>query len=529
MVEIGAAEATEAMMPDEAGSQRNRNKMGFVECTSYVVGNIIGSGIFITPTTILSYTQSAGLSLIVWVGCGLISLLGAICYIELGTSILEPGCDFAYTVYVGWEAIAFAFMWVSVFITYPASAAVQALTFGQYIVNGISPALAIGSPWHEITERILGYSIVVILTFLNFYAIDRFAARFQVVVTTAKMLAMGIIIATGFYYLIFKGWTQNLENMMEGSVYAPGKLTLAFYGGLWSYAGWDILNYGTPEIEKPRRTMPLSLISGILIVCATYVAINVSYFVVLSPAEVLNSTAVAADFAQKALGNFSYAIPFMVAILLVGTLNSNIFCGSRFMYAAARERHLPTCISCVNEASNSPRAALLGQLICTFIVSFVHIDTLINYVTFVMWAQKVVTVVALLYLRYAKLPVAEGAIKIPIVLSVIFLVLSVVLVVVPFVEEPIVTFIGVGVVISGLVFFYALVRPAHAPVFLQRINDCTTKFTCRLLHSRPDLKKDIPETMVNTDEVGAEAEASTRDESSGKSEEIFSPQSRHSS
>ncbi|VDK83059.1 unnamed protein product [Cylicostephanus goldi] len=177
----------------------------------------------------------------------------AICYIELGTSILEPGCDFAYAVYVGWEAIAFAFMWVSVFVTYPASAAVQALTFGQYIVNGISPALAIPSPWNEITERILGYSIVVVLTFLNFYAIDRFAGRFQVVVTTAKMLAMGIIIATGFYYLIFKGWTQNLENMMEGSVYAPGKLTLAFYGGLWSYAGWDILNYGTPEIEKPRR------------------------------------------------------------------------------------------------------------------------------------------------------------------------------------------------------------------------------------------------------------------------------------
>ncbi|KIH51810.1 hypothetical protein ANCDUO_18097, partial [Ancylostoma duodenale] len=324
---------------------------------------------------------------------------GAICYIELGTSILEPGCDFAYTVYVGWEAIAFAFMWVSVFVTYPASAAVQARTFGQYI-----------------------------------------------------------------------GWTQNLENPMAGSVWAPGKLTLAFYGGLWSYAGWDILNYGTPEICKPRRTMPLSLISGILIVCATYAAINVSYFVVLSPEEMKNSTAVAADFAQKTLGNFSYAIPFMVAILLIGTLNSNIFCGSRFMHAAAREGHLPTCISCVNEESNSPRAALLGQLICTFIVSFVDIDTLINYVTFVMWAQKVVTVAALLYLRYSKMPVAEGAIKVPIWLTVVFMVLSLALVLVPFVEEPVVTITGVAVVFSGLIFFFALVKPDTVPTILQRIN-----------------------------------------------------------
>ncbi|WKX88570.1 hypothetical protein Q1695_008315 [Nippostrongylus brasiliensis] len=426
---------------------------------------------------------------------------GAICFIELGTSISEPGGDFAYTVFVGWEAIAFGFMWVSVFVTYPASAAVQAQTFGQYIVNGVAPLIALESGWHEFTERIVGYTLLVILTTLNFYSIDRFAAPFQVAVTSAKMLAMGTIIFTGFYYLFFEGWTANLANPMAGSVWAPGKLALAFYGGLWSYAGWDILNYGTPEIEKPNRTMPLSLITGILIVCSTYVAINVSYFVVLSPAEMKNSTAVAADFAQKTLGNFSYAIPFMVALLLIGTLNSNIFCGSRFMYAAAREGHLPTFMSCLHEASNSPRAALLGQMLCTFVVSFVDIDTLINYVTFVMWSQKAVTVAALLYLRRSKLPVSDNAVRVPIALTVLFLILSVALVLVPFVEEPVVTFTGVTVVFSGLLFFYALVKPEQAPRFLQLINEKMTRFTCRLLHCRPDLKKIARESAKDSDEL----------------------------
>ncbi|KAK6054698.1 hypothetical protein COOONC_07797, partial [Cooperia oncophora] len=304
--------------------------------------------------------------------------LGAICYIELGTSITEPGCDFAYTVYVGWKAIAFAFMWVSVFVTYPASAAVQAMTFGQYIVNGMEPVWSLGPEWHEFMERALGYTLLVVLIVLNFYALDRYAAPFQVAVTSAKMLAMAIIVFAGFYYLFFEGWSKNLEHPMAGSVWAPGKLTLAFYGGLWSYAGWDILNYGTPEIEKPTRTMPLSLITGILIVCITYVAINISYFIVLTPDEMKNSTAVAADFAQKTLGNFSYAIPFMVALLLIGTLNSNPF--------------------------------LRITMICTFAMSFVDIDTLINYVTFVMWSQKAVTVAALLYLRYTKMPVSESMI-----------------------------------------------------------------------------------------------------------------------
>lgn len=57
------------------------------------------------------------------------------------------------------------------------------------------------------------------------------------------------------------GWTANLENPMAGSVWAPGKLALAFYGGLWSYAGWDILNYGTPEIAKPTRWVKVDMLS----------------------------------------------------------------------------------------------------------------------------------------------------------------------------------------------------------------------------------------------------------------------------
>ena len=144
------------------------NQMGYFSCTSYVVGglscdtekdlylgNIIGSGIFITPTSILQNVNSIGLALLIWFLCGVSSIIGrfllmkhlfvqsftpkhmdisgAIVYIELATAIPEPGCDFAYIVFVGWDAIAFGFMWVSTLMTYPASAAVQAQTFGQYI------------------------------------------------------------------------------------------------------------------------------------------------------------------------------------------------------------------------------------------------------------------------------------------------------------------------------------------------------------------------------------------------------------
>uniref|UniRef100_A0A914EEX7 Uncharacterized protein n=1 Tax=Acrobeloides nanus TaxID=290746 RepID=A0A914EEX7_9BILA len=89
--------------------------------------------------------------------------------------------------------------------------------------------------------------------FLNFFSVKTFVQRFQIVATIAKLMAMSIVIGTGFYFLIFKAETGNLENMFHNSTWKPGKLVSALFAGLYSYDGWDILNFGAEEIENPRR------------------------------------------------------------------------------------------------------------------------------------------------------------------------------------------------------------------------------------------------------------------------------------
>lgn len=98
---------------------------------------------------------------------------------------------------------------------------------------------------------------------------------------------------------------------MEHSNWNIVGIVLAFYAGLWSYAGWDVLNYGTTEVRNPRRqvlnilvniyeaeyfsrNMPLSLITGITTVSLIYTAINVAYFAVMSVDEVKGTDAIAA-------------------------------------------------------------------------------------------------------------------------------------------------------------------------------------------------------------------------------------------
>ena len=83
---------------------RAENRMGRWGAVSYIVGNIVGSGIFIVPGTILQNTGSIGLSLLVLLLSAAIATLGAYCYVELGTSIRRSGGDFAYLCHVRWLA-----------------------------------------------------------------------------------------------------------------------------------------------------------------------------------------------------------------------------------------------------------------------------------------------------------------------------------------------------------------------------------------------------------------------------------------
>lgn len=165
--------------------------------------------------------------------------------------------------------------------------------------------------------------------FMNFFSLKTFVQRFSILASIAKIAATLLIIITGFYFLIFKDWTQNLKDPFHNSVWKPGPFVNALFAGLFSYDGWDILNFGAEEIENPKRTMPLSIIIGMTCIGVIYVAVNIAYSVVLSVPEMLLSDAVAIDFAKKTLGSAAFVMPVMVAILLIGSLNSTMFSASR--------------------------------------------------------------------------------------------------------------------------------------------------------------------------------------------------------
>nr|CDP97705.1 Bm2958, isoform b [Brugia malayi] len=270
----------------------NSSKMGLCGAISYIIGNIVGAGLFITPTSVLQQVDSVGLSLIIWSVAALISLLGAFCYVELGTSIRRSGADFAYLCYVKWYPIAFAFMCVGCFVIFPATLAIQAETFSEYLIKCFRLQIFEDTKKFYL-KKLIGFSLLWLLMMLNFFSLKIFVSRFQIVASFAKIITTAIVICTGFYFIIFKGETQNLQNIMDGTQVRLGHIIAALFAGLFSYDGWDVLNFGTEEIEKPKRTMPLAIIVGMSLVAFIFLATNISFFAMLDIDQMKSSVAVA--------------------------------------------------------------------------------------------------------------------------------------------------------------------------------------------------------------------------------------------
>ncbi|KAG7236954.1 hypothetical protein INR49_032961 [Caranx melampygus] len=112
-----------------------KKEIGLLSACAIIIGNIIGSGIFISPKGVLEHAGSVGLSLIVWVCGGGICALGSLCYAELGVTIPKSGGDYSYVTEIFGGLVGFLLLWSAVLIMYPTTLAVIALTFSNYVLQ----------------------------------------------------------------------------------------------------------------------------------------------------------------------------------------------------------------------------------------------------------------------------------------------------------------------------------------------------------------------------------------------------------
>uniref|UniRef100_A0A8W8JY48 B(0,+)-type amino acid transporter 1 n=1 Tax=Magallana gigas TaxID=29159 RepID=A0A8W8JY48_MAGGI len=266
-----------------------RRNLGLISGTSVIVGTIIGSGIFISPKGVLQETGSVGLSLVVWAAGGMLSLMGALSYAELGTLISKSGAEYHYLMAALGRVVAFLFAWTKVIILTPSSLAIICLTFAEYVMSLMEFC---GEP--QIPKKMIAALAIITLAIVN--SLDTtLAASVQVFFTGAKLIALVIIVTGGLVWL-GKGEVVTLQKGFEGSTSSPSGMALAFYDAMWAYDGWHSLNYITEELKTPYINLPRANVLGVLLVTVIYVLTNISYLAVLGAEGLLNSSAVALNY-----------------------------------------------------------------------------------------------------------------------------------------------------------------------------------------------------------------------------------------
>lgn len=230
---------------------RLKREVGLTGAVSLIAGTMIGSGIFMSPQTVVGSIGSTGASLLVWACCGLLVVLVSCCYAELGTLIQESGGDYVYILRTSGPLVAFMLVFSSVLFVRPAGIAGLSLGFAQYVV---APFYS-DCPPPVLLVKCVAAAAIVTLASVNCMNV-RLSMSVQVFFMVAKVLALAVIIVGGVVMLV-QGHTQNFEDSFRGTNVGINPIGIAFYQGLWSYDGWNNLNYVTEELKRPEvRSTP---------------------------------------------------------------------------------------------------------------------------------------------------------------------------------------------------------------------------------------------------------------------------------
>ncbi|OJI98078.1 hypothetical protein ASPVEDRAFT_37503 [Aspergillus versicolor CBS 583.65] len=345
----------------------DRRQIGVVSASFLIFNRVIGTGIFATPSTILSLSGSVGLSLFMWVAGTVIAVAGTAVYLEWGTAIPKNGGEKNYLEYVYKKPKFLATAMFAAYAVLLGWAASNSVVFGQYILNAADVEV---DRWNQ---RGIGLACVTAAFLIHGFALN-WGLRLQNLLGVVKLVIIVFIVVTGWVALA--GHTKvetphNFTNAFEGTTGSGYGVVMALYNVIWSFIGYSNANYALSETKNPTRTLKIAAPIAIGSVGVLYMLCNIAYFAAVPKGQMLESgQIVAAVFFGNMFGaRAEKVMSVFVALSAFGNVLSVIFSQGRIVQELGREGVLPLSkLWASNKPFKSPAAGLFEHWVVSVII-----------------------------------------------------------------------------------------------------------------------------------------------------------------
>jgi amino acid transporter len=317
------------------------------------IGSVIGSGIFRTPGPILKQVGgSIGLSMLVWIVGGVLSLLGALTYAELAARNPEAGGLYCYIRDGFGRAPAFLYGWCLFLVIASGSVAALARVFSEYLAKVL--------PISPVVQTFIAVVMIAVVTAVNVWG-TRKSADLQ---NWTTLIKVGIIVILSAVLLSLGRHAGELLPAMGATQHGASMISsfgLAMIAVLWAYEGWQFGTYSAGEVIDPQKAFPRAFLLGSLVLMGLYLIAVVAYLVALGPVATAASDAIAATAVGAVLGPWAGKIVALtILISTFSAANSVILTAPRVFYAMANDNLFFKKLAEVHPQFKTPAAAIVG-------------------------------------------------------------------------------------------------------------------------------------------------------------------------
>lgn len=373
------------------------------------IGTVIGSGIFIVPATVLRQTGGdPNIALAVWVCAGVLSLLGALTYGEMGAMYPEAGGLYVYMRDAFGPFLAFLYGWTLFFVIASGSIAALSAAFTGYLGQLV--------PLTTLTGRLAAIAMIGVVMLINIYGTRRSAS----VQTWTTGFKVGAIVALSLALIAVGGQGAGLVEAaaavvpLEEPISILAAAGIALIAVLWAYEGWQYVTFSAGETIQPQRAFPLGITIGTVALIAIYCLANLGYVAALGPEAAARSSSIAATAAGAAFGpTAARLVTIAVLVSIFSAANGLVLTAPRVFFAMARDGVFFRQLAVIHPRFGTPAFAVVATCAWAMLLAATGtFEQLLTYVVFTGWIFYALGAASIFSYR-RRLPDAHRPFRVP--------------------------------------------------------------------------------------------------------------------